>query len=246
MKKILSALLICLLFAACQSNKNKIIIEGVLNNATNEKIRLAWVTTDGLHFIDSMRLNKGQFHFEIAAQNDDGKKRLETPIMYQLMLSYDNTLTTLAQGGDHIVIEADARNLVRNYHVTGSEEAVLMGELDSALNAFVEPTENLFVTYQVNVENDSIRAAIEQEYLVLLENHKQYLTNFIQEHPNNMASYIAFYQSYNRRCFFNETENLDLLRQLTASLKQKYPENPYIQRMQQHIELLELQKQKIQ
>ena len=245
MKKILFFLLTCIVLVSCQSNKNKIIIEGVLNNATNEKIRLALVTTDGLTFIDSMKMKKGQFHFEIEAKTKEERQLAATPMMYQLMLSLDNTLTTLAQGGDHIVFEADAHNLIQSYHVKGSEEAVLMGQLDSALNAFVEPTENLFVTYQINIENDSIRSAIEQEYLNLLDEHKQYLLQFIQKHPDNMASYIAFYQSYNRRCFFDETENIDLLKKLTASLKKKYPDSPYIQRMQQHVELLELKEQKL-
>jgi len=62
-----------------------------------------------------------------------------------------------------------------------------------------------------------------------------------------MASYIAFYQSYNRRCFFDENENLPLLKKITEALQKKYPNNEYVKGMQQRVEALEMaKKEKIQ
>lgn len=228
------------ILSSCQKKQNEIIIEGTLKNATDEMVRMALIDIDDAYLLDSVKIQDGHFKFVLKAESEADKARFSSPMLYQIILSYDNTLTTLAQGGDHITIDADAKDLVSNYHVSGGEEAVLMGQLDSALTAFVKPTEKLYETYQMNLENDSARAEIEKQYLIMLDKHKAYLTKFIQEHPNNMASYIAFYQNYNRRSFFSEEEDFAILKKLTDSLKEKYPNNPYIKNMLQHVEVLDM------
>ena len=189
-----------------------------------------------------MKLKDGHFEFSVKAESQEEKDRLETPMLYQIMLSQDNMITTIAQKGDHLNIQGDSRDLLRTYHIQGGEEAMLMWQLDSALNTFVQPTDRLYSIYQKNLDNDSIRADIESQYMILLQKHTQYLTNFIQKHPQNMASYIAFYQSYNRRCFFDENENLPLLKKITSALQKKYPNNEYVKGMQQRVEALEMAK----
>ena len=216
------------------------MIEGDIAGASNDKITLALITNDGLEPLDSMRLKNGHFCFELKANDKSTKERAASPMMYQLMLSPYNTLTTIAKGGEHIIIKANAESLVNHYQVSGGEEAVLMGQLDSALHTFVQPVDTLYRTYQLNIENDSLRSNIEKQYVQLLAHHKQYLSQFIQDHPDKMSSYIAFYQGYNRRSFFNEQEDKDLLRQITHNLKNKYPDNPYVQKMQERLETLDL------
>ncbi len=240
MKKYLFVLISLFLAFACQNKKSLIIIEGDISEGKNDKIMLAVVTNNGLSMLDSTRMKNGHFCFELKADNDAAKARASSPLMYQIMLSPYNTLTTIAMGGDHITIKANAENLIDSYSVIGGEEAILMGQLDSALNAFVQPVDALYRTYQDNIENDSVRARIEQQYVQLLNHHKKYLVDFIQKHPDKLASYVAFYQGYNKRSFFSEQEDKALLRQITQTLKKQYPNNPYLQNMQQRLEMLDL------
>lgn len=240
MKKTLLLLLCCLLLISCQNKKGQIVIEGKFKNAKNEWVKIGLIGSDDLIMLDSVKMKNGTFTFTIPAETDEQKSRAASPMMYQIILSSDNTLTTLAKGGEHLIIEADARNLLASYKVKGGEEAVLMAQLDSALASFVMPTEKLYATYEKNIENDSVREDIEKQYVVLLQKHKDYLTNFINKHPNNMASFIAFYQSYNRRSFFSEQSDIELLKKITESLKKQYPDNPYVKNMQIRIEMLEL------
>ena len=240
MKKVLFILLPLCLLLSCQHKKSLIVIEGDIAGASNDKITLALITNEGLEPLDSMRLKNGHFCFELKATDKSAKERAASPMMYQIMLSPYNTLTTIAKGGDHILIQANAENLIEKYHVSGGEEAVLMGQLDSALHTFVQPADSLYQLYSYDIYNDSLREATEQQYLQLVEHHKQYLKQFIQQHPDQMASFVAFYQSYNRRHFFNEQEDKVLLRQITQNLKNKYPENPYVQKMQERLETLDL------
>lgn len=246
MKRIFLFVLTCILLVSCKNKQNQLVIEGDLENAKDEWVRLALVDVDDMVMIDSAKLKDGHFEFVVAAESDMEKNRLASPMLYQIILSYNNTMTTLAQGGDHISIHADAKDLISTYRVQGSEEAVLMGQLDSALTSFVKPTEEMYEVYMNNMENDSVRENIEQKYVKMLNTHKTYLTQFIKQHPDKMASYIAFYQNYNRRSFFNEDEDYDILRNLTMSLKEKYPNNPYIKNMVQRIEVLDIMKQKQQ
>lgn len=244
LKSFLAILLIGLLSFSCSNKQQQITIEGSFKNAPNVKIKLALITEDDRLIIDSTNLKDGHFVFNIHANNEIEKARLSAPMLYQLILSYDNTLTTLAQGGDHITITADAQNMAGTYQVQGGTEAVLMGQLDSALAAFVQPTEALYTIYQENIDNDSIRGTIEQDYVQLLDKHKTFLSSFIKGHPNNMASYVAFYQSYNRHSFFSEENDFELLKSITKNLITKYPNHPYLKKMQQRVEVLELIEQR--
>ena len=145
----------------------------------------------------------------------------------------------MAKKGEKLTITADAQDLTKTYQISGGEEAVLMHQLDSALTAFVVPTEKLYETYQKTLENDSARAEIEAKYVVMLQNHRQYLEDFIDSHPNNMASYIAFFQSYNRRNFFDIYKDLDILKKINANMSKVYPGSEYVKTMTHIVEMVE-------
>lgn len=244
MKKITLVIsMLVLLCCSCQNKKEQIVIRGAINGGSNEVVRLALITTDGYTMLDSVKMKDGHFEFIIPAKTDEEKARAASPMIYQIFLMPTNSLSTIAKGGDHIDITADAHNMIKTYKATGAEEAVLMWQLDSALRIFVGQTDKLFAVYQHSISDDSVRADIETQYGILLQHHIQFLKHFIQQHPHNMASYIAFYQSYNRRSFFDEYHDLDLLKQITESLKKTYPDNPYIKVMEQKVEMLKFENQ---
>lgn len=233
--------LLVLLLSACQNRNVAVTISGNLSNADNQMIRLALITADGMDFIDSTNLRNGQFEFKISSDNELIKERENAPMMFQLFLTEDNCLATMAKKGEHLKITADAKDMVRTYNISGGEEAVLIHQLDSSLTAFVIPSEKLYEEYQKTMEDDSARAEIEAQYVVMLQNHRQYLENFIITHPNNMASYIAFYQSYNRRNFFDIYHDLDVLKKINANMQKVYPESEYVKSMKNIVEMVETQ-----
>jgi hypothetical protein len=233
--------ILVLLLSACQNRNVSVTISGNLSNANDQMIRLALITSDGMDFIDSTNLHNGQFEFKISSENELIKERENAPMMFQLFLSEDNCLATMAKKGEHLKITADANDMARTYNISGGEEAVLIHQLDSSLTAFVIPSEKLYEEYQKTMEDDSARAEIEAQYVVMLQNHRQYLENFIEKHPNNMASYIAFYQSYNRRNFFDIYRDLDVLKKINANMEKVYPESEYVKSMKNIVEMVEMQ-----
>lgn len=226
--------------AACSDQNTSVTIEGNLTNAGNQLIRLALITADGMDMLDSANVRNGHFSFKISSEDERIKERENAPMMFQLFLSNENALATMAKKGEHLKITADAQDLTRTYHISGGEEAVLMYQLDSALASFVTPSEKLYEIYQENVENDSIRADIEAKYVKMLNNHREYLLDFIDKHPNSMASYIAFYQSYNRRNFFDLYRDLDILKKINANISKVYPESEYVKAMMNMVDMVEM------
>lgn len=240
MKKFLLLLILAVSLAACSDRNTSVTIEGDLTNAGNQMIRLALITADGMDILDSVNMRNGHFSFKISSEDERIKERENAPMMFQLFLSNENGLATMAKKGDRLKITADAQDLTRTYHISGGEEAVLMYQLDSALASFVVPSEKLFEFYQQNIENDSVRADIEAQYVKMLNNHRDYLLDFIDKHPNNMASYIAFYQSYNRRNFFDVYRDLDILKKINTNLSKVYPESEYVKAMMNMVEMVEM------
>lgn len=240
MKKLPLFLLAISMLAACTNRHTSVRISGDIQNGNTQKIVLALITSEGMELIDSANLKNGHFDFKVSSENELIKERENTPMMFQLFLTEDNSLATMAKKGEKLVITADAKDLTKTYHISGGEEAVLMHQLDSALTQFVTKSEKLYETYQKNMENDSSRAEIEAKYVKTLQNHRKYLEDFIATHPNNMASYIAFYQSYNRRNFFDMYQDLDLLKQINTNMSKVYPESEYVKTMIHVAEMVEM------
>lgn len=234
-------LISAVLATGCSDRNISVTISGDIQNGGNQMMRLALITSDGMDFIDSTNLKDGRFEFKISSENELIKERENAPMMFQLFLSEENSLATMAKKGEHLRITADAKDMVRTYRISGGEEAVLIHQLDSSLAAFVIPSEKLYEEYQKTLEDDSARAEIEAKYVVMLQNHRQYLENFIEKHPNNMASYIAFYQSYNRRNFFDIYRDLEVLKKINANMEKVYPESEYVKSMENIADMVERQ-----
>lgn len=240
MKKIVLLMIMAMFLASCADRNVSVKIAGDIHDGGNQMIRLALITSEGMEMMDSMNLRNGHFEFKLSSEDERIKERENAPMMFQLFLSEENSLSTMAKKGERLKITADAQDLTRTYHISGGEEAILIHQLDSSLTAFVIPTEKLYETYQENGENDSVRAEIEAKYVKMLQNHQQYLQDFIKNHPNNMASYIAFFQSYNRRNFFDIYMDLDILKQINNSLSKVYPESEYVKAMTNLADMVEM------
>ena len=240
MKKLLFVFAAIMLLAACTNRNVSVKISGDIKDGGNQKIMLALITAEGMEMMDSTNMKNGHFEFKISSKNELIKERENAPMMFQLFLSDDNSLATMAKKGEKLTITADAKDLTQTYRISGGEEAVLMQQLDSALTVFVTESNKLYEVYQVNLENDSARGEVETKYMNLLFGHRDFLEKFIASHPNNMASYIAFFQSYNRRNFFDIYQDLDVLKKINDNMSKIYPESEYVKTMIHIVEMVEI------
>lgn len=231
--------LFALLLFSCTPETGKFTIEGNLTNNNNQKIYLQKVTPDGLVMIDSSDIKNGFFSFKVNSINKEEQKLIEEPAFYRLSLAPENNVTILLKGGEKIEIKADAQNLVKSYSVAGSRDAQLIWELDRALASFIDTTDYLYSIYEVNIENEAVRMEIEEKYNKLIANHRLFLNNFIEKNQNSLASLVAFYQIYNKRKFFDEVEDLNLLKKIFYRLEKIYPENENVIYLQMRLSIIE-------
>lgn len=232
MKKLIFFLLLSLLLSC--SRTDVIELSGLLEHGNGRMLHLSLLTAEGLQPVDSVQVRHNKFCFKL---NADEVEWLEAgqPVFLQLAFTPDNGLTTLARGGESVSLKADANQLVSSYRVSGPEDAQLMWRLDSVLASFVRCTDTLLQIYHYYMDVDSVRGAVEQRYNKAVEDHRQFLRDFIQSHPQSFSTMIAFYQGYNNLRFFDETKDADLLRSLTDSLVVYYPNSQYVSYLQSRV-----------
>ena len=233
MKKLSLFLLLSLLFS-CSRMSSTVELSGELEHGNGRMLHLSVLTAEGLQPVDSAVVRHNSFRFKLNSHKVKCLKEGE-PVFLQLSFTPDNGLTTLARGGENVHFKADANQLVSSYSVTGPEDALLMWELDSALAVFVAYTDTLLQIYNYYMIYDSARSMVERRYNQAVAVHRQYLREFITEHPQSFSTMIAFYQEYDNCRFFNEKEDAVLLRSLTDSLAKYYPNSQYVRWLQSRI-----------
>ena len=224
--------MIIVLFCAvsCKNSKNT-VIEGMIMNAEESVLYLYKVTSAEMILLDSTVVSKEFFKFEIDEVGEN------MPHFYQLSFSNVNAMVTVASAGEKVEIMADGNNLAKTYNVKGNEDAVLLWQLDQMLKYFIAEVDELYAQYETFIENDTVRARIEQIYLDKVDLYETSLKEFIQANSQSIVSITAFYQTYNNRRFIEEAKNILLLQSIYDQLSIQYPEHDYVQYIKQRIEI---------
>ena len=218
MKKLfISILAITLILTGCHRHSGVTFV-GDITGAEGCYLTVSRTCAGETLFTDSVQIRNGSFTLSVPA-GDGG------PDFYLVSLRKDNAFTTLADKGETVRIEADATSLARTYRATGSPDAERMCQLDQRLVLFADSTDHLEELYEYYQEDDSMRAAIKAAYVKIRENHTAFLRDFIAKNSESISCLAAFYQRYNRHRFFSEKENLQLLQEICATLKSRYPDN---------------------
>lgn len=218
MKKLFfSILAIISLFTGCHRHSGVTFV-GDITGADGCYLTISRTCAGETLFTDSVQIRNGHFSLTVPA-GDDG------PDFYLVSLGKENAFTTLASMGENVHIEADASSLVRTYSATGSPDAERMCQLDRRLALFVDSADRLMEFYDYYYDDDSMRAVVEAAYMKIRENHAAFLRDFIAKNSESISCLAAFYQRYNRHRFFSEKENLQLLQEIHATLKSRYPNN---------------------
>lgn len=219
---------------SCVSKKQKINFNGELSHCKYSKIYLYKVTPTGTFVIDSSEIIQGKF--SLTDNMDQYSDPNNYPCFYKVFLTQKNHILTIASMGESLHFKANADSLVKTYHVSGGHDAQLLNQLDIRLKMFVDSVETLYDSYETNQYNDSVKVMIETKYNKLVENHQKYLLDFIHTNKESLVTLTAFYQTFNRRIFFPEKENIPLLTEMYLSLKVKYPKNDNISYIKSRIE----------
>lgn len=196
-------------------------LSGKLGNAHGDTLILERMSTDGLKGVDTVALD----------ENGEFKMSLEIPEIgfYRLKTSDRNFATFIFEPGQKVNITGDAADLGNTYTVEGSEDSKLFWEVNKASAESYRKRDSLQKIFQafVNLTKmdslriDSMSNELEKPYTELVNQHNQYLKDFIEKHSSSFAALAAIQQ-------LQPDEFMDTYFKLDDGLFAKYPNSSYI------------------
>ncbi|WP_430812008.1 MULTISPECIES: redoxin domain-containing protein [unclassified Carboxylicivirga] len=185
MKQGLFLILIILLTTAC-NNTDKYKISGHIEGGKGKTLYLQQRGLSSTVTIDSVKLKSGDFEFK--------QERLSEPGFLVLALSENNFITLLADTTEHIIVEADAKNLETSYQIRNSIGSVYIQMFNKRVRALNKELNALVAQYKAT-EDKAERIALEREYQERLNEHKDFVGEFIMKNPRSFAGYYALFQT---------------------------------------------------
>jgi peroxiredoxin len=219
MKNLWFIALVLFLFQSCGSGSNQFVIEGQLENATNEKVYLIELKTNGINKVDSVQL-KEDGKFEFTGYTPTAK-------FFVVRTNPKNSVTLIAEPDDKITLKGDARNLGENYTVSGSEGSREIMKLRKKLETTIASLDSLGRIYQNNQNKEGaekLRNRLNKESRRLVEEQKDYTKNFIDNNINSLASLMALYQQIGPRSYvLNPRDDFSYFKKVDSALMENYP-----------------------
>ena len=214
-----------LLFSACSDSNpessSNFELKGKLSNAHGDTLFLEQMGTDGLVGVDTAILDEnGEFTMNPNI-NEIGFYRLKT--------SDKNFCTFIFDTNQNVSITGNAVDLGNSYTVEGSDDSKLFWEINTASAESYRKRDSLQKIFQafVNLTQmdslriDSMSNELEKPYTQLVNEHNEYLKNFIEKHSSSFASLAAIQQ-------LQPDEFMDTYFKLDDGLFSKYPYSKYI------------------
>lgn len=238
--KILSCLAIVLAILTiigCGETKpahpDEFIISGKLKNSKGELLRLQILAVDSIGNIDSVNIDdEGTFSFRCD---------INEPMFYLLGTGGNNFITLLIDKGEDLSFEGDAMHLASNYKVTGSPGSVLLCDLNSYTRKNYLKSDsllNVLNSNQAHARFDSIKHIVDSSYILLFDDQKKFVKEFIRKNSTSLASLVALYQVFGRMKVVNEKEDFELYELLGKNLGEKYPSNAYVTELIKRIDII--------
>ncbi len=203
-----------LFFISCNSTHEGFIIQGKVNGGKGKTIYLSYEGKNDSVVIDS----KNEFKFTGT---------LIEPNFCNLYLDRTNPILLFIDSLNNITIEieTDAEQFANMYTVKGSATSQQIHDIQKRL---IETYNNIKNLYKNTVEvadsstRDSLHTYFVQKSNELVNQHRQFIANFIQNYPSSFAILPAIYQAFDSRNPVFTYENDAPLFHLVDSLLMKH------------------------
>jgi peroxiredoxin len=222
-------ILLCCISLSCNRenniNKDEFVINGIIKNSKNNRIRLYEVTPIKAVLLDSAKTDaNGEFSF---------RHKINQAGLYDLSFSKNNFIRLLIDNGEVINLTGDFKNLSGSYSLSGSEGSGLLLQLNRKFFFTQKQIDSLSIIFKnsrFKPDFQIIKDELDSAYKALIANHKKYLIHFINSHPRSIASIVAIYQRIGQQAIFekNIPDDFALFQKLDSSLIKTFPENMHV------------------
>ena len=217
-------LLLPLFIWGCQS-RDTIHIHGQLMGMEQEStMYLKKIEIGSSIMADSVLIKgSGKFRFQIPAKE---------PEFITIGLSDRNYITLIGKPGDKIRIIFSDPDLPEHYDVEGSEESLLLQELDSKLRRTIIQIDSISKLYKEKMEDpdfESLDIALNKAYDSLVKDQRRFTIDFILNHLHSIASIKALYQQIDDQTYvLNGYRDLQYMKLVSDTLQRYYPQSKHV------------------
>lgn len=213
------------LLAACKmagTSSSSFSLSGTLTGGgEGVSIYLDRLSTQGTVHIDSTKVEKGgkyEFHTKGIVKG-----------FYNLRLTDADYATLILDSAEHITVDGNSQFLGNTYVVTGSDDSKLFCDANTTLKRTEMKMDSIKKLYQALIgtmgndttKMDSLSKSFQKPYEDLMDQQKNYLTDFVKQHPTSFAC-LAYIQMLpfddNSATYFT----------LDDALTKSYPTSTYV------------------
>ncbi len=224
-----------ILFYSCSSSFEGFKIKGLVKGGKGKTIFLSYQGNT-----DSTKINSdNEFEFE-------GK--LTEPDFCNLYLDRSNPILLFIDSINNFTIEikTDAENFAKSYTLNGSKTSQQIQELQNKLTQTFTNVKNLYNSMIANnvdtFHRDSIQTLFVKKSNELVEQHRQYVFNFIKQNPGSFACLPAIYQAFDsRNPIFSFEMDAPYFLLIDSALQAIHPNS--MQTKEFHAQILQLKQQ---
>lgn len=240
----LAALLLALLLASC-GHKKQITITGSLENGAGKVVYIEELSPEGPLFLDSITLDsKGSFSF---------KYDMPYKTFYNLHVNQYDYVVLLPDFGEKIQVAGNYDSLTMTYTLKGGGDSQLLWQLQRYTNDGIRILRQLGATDRANqqmladhtmtqAQYEVAHQTTDSIYLAAFHEQQNYVKQFIEGHPGNLASIIALYKPFNaNHPLIDPKQDFEYYDLVLQGLEKDMPDNPHTLNFKNTIEHLRFQ-----
>jgi peroxiredoxin len=236
-KKYLILFFLGLTMVACQEKKETgdVGITGTFPALSGETLFLEELEVRNTVLLDSVLLpDGGNFYFQLTIQ-DAG--------FYVLRTTKENAIILQVEKGEEVSVFSQHKEFAKGYEVNGSKGSKLYQEFDQFMLGQKTKLDSIAVIYYESRGTENFLATktrLDSIYLLILQDQKDYVHNFIHNNPNSLVSLIVINRKLGNTQVLDEEKDFPLLHTLDSLLTLSYPENKHVLDNQKRVKEIRL------
>lgn len=241
--RILLFVLAALLFVAC-GNKEKITIQGTIENGAGKTIYFEEMSPDSPIFLDSVVLdNHGGFKFSY---------QMPYKTFVTMHVSPTDYVVLLPEIGETIEVSGDYNLFSHSYQIKAGHDSQLLWQLQDYSNQGAMALHELVEADNANrqklesgelseKEFNALHERTDSLYLESFAQQQKYVAHFIEDNLGSLATLIALYKPFNSRPLVDPADSFEFYEGVLQGLEESLPDNPHTIHFKNTVENLRFQ-----
>jgi len=212
---------IFLLLSSCSGDKHNFKIRVSADGAKNETLHLARRTLTGTVTVDSAVMDKSGIYIL--------EGYTPQPDFYIVYFQPQHYINLIINPGDDFKVRADLAEFENSYLVEGSKDSRLIQKMVSMQAKTLVKITEISTAYENGLGQpgfDKLKLRIDSMYKKIVEEHKNFSIQLIEENPHSLASLMALYQQLGRDIpVFDYKTDFEYYHRVDSNLAALYPQS---------------------